>query len=278
LFGSDPSSGPQLSHIPPDFRPVPLKQHREQERITNRAAPAAPPSLLFLAQKGGAGSNQQDARFMPCGTAHALIQSLAMPTPNRRTAMKVQGGRALRKNNWRLDRGDYFAVPQAEIRIDRRDPGRGYRHLVTVPQLRAFVALLPDWEDAAIGLRAIVLDSGEDNLMGWHQRGIVAVCAWEQRLWWTDPDPAFVADHRTLLDLIGVEHETLGKRLEVRWTADQARAFQLLHILTHELGHHHDRISTRNQREAARGEDYAERYANRVMDEVWPSYARTFGL
>jgi hypothetical protein len=91
--------------------------------------------------------------------------------------MKVQGGRALRRNNWRPDRNDYVVVPQSDIRIDRRDPGRGFRHLITVAQLRAFVALLPDWDDVAVGLRAVVLDSGGDDRMGWFDLGIVAgVC------------------------------------------------------------------------------------------------------
>jgi hypothetical protein len=104
------------------------------------------------------------------------------------------------------------------------------------------------------------------------------VCAWEQDLWWTDAHPEFIADHRDLFNLLGVEHATRGKRMEVRWSAEQARAFQLLHILTHELGHHHDCMTTRSRRGTARGEDYAERYAHRVLEKVWPTYARTFGL
>ena len=62
------------------------------------------------------------------------------------------------------------------------------------------------------------------------------------------------------------------------WTEAQARAFQLLHILPHELGHHHDRMTTRTRRYAARGEPYAEEYANRVLDDVWPAYISRFGI
>jgi hypothetical protein len=110
--------------------------------------------------------------------------------------------------------------------------------------------------------------------MGWCADGIVAVCDWDADLWWDDPVPAWMDEHRALLDRLEVEiTET-----EVRWTEAQARAFQLLHIRPHELGHHHDWMTTRTRRYAARGEPYAEEYANRVLDDVWPSYISRFGI
>ena len=111
-----------------------------------------------------------------------------------------------------------------------------------------------------------------------------------------------VEEHRPILELLEIEQvpiehsteyrefwddlKTMGVRspglraghVELRFTESQARAYQLLHILPHELGHHHDRITTRSQRRSARGEPYAEAYANRVADSVWPIYARTFGI
>jgi hypothetical protein len=200
-----------------------------------------------------------------------------MRTGNRRTATRVRDGRVQKKNNWSPDPGDYFALPQDEIRLDRRAPGPGFRHVVTVAQLRAFIALLPDWDDVAVGLDAVVLDEGQD-CMGWCDNHVVAICAWEHELWWDDSDRDFEADHRDLLDILGVEREQMDDRLEVRWTEEQARAFQLLHILPHELGHHRDRITTRSKRRAARGEAYAESYAHRVLDAVWPAYARRFDI
>jgi hypothetical protein len=62
------------------------------------------------------------------------------------------------------------------------------------------------------------------------------------------------------------------RHFEIPWTEPQARAFQLLHILPHELGHHHDRITSRQQHTLGRGEPYAERYANQVLETLWPSY------
>ena len=219
---------------------------------------------------------------------------------HRRTAMKVRNGRVLKKNNWRLDPGDYRALPQSEIRLDRRRPCEGSRHLITIAQLRTFIRLLPDWDEVAIGLDAIVLDSADD-CAGWCAPGVVAICGWDHNLWdwWA---PAMEAEHRHILDLLAVERvpieqsaehrelvedlHALGVRapgvpedyVEVRWTEPQARAYQLLHILPHELGHHHDRITTRSKLQISRGERYAEAYANRVLEQVFPAYARAFEL
>lgn len=59
---------------------------------------------------------------------------------------------------------------------------------------------------------------------------------------------------------------------QVRWTERQAHAFQLLHILPHEMGHHHDRLERTDG-----GEPFAEAYANRVLDEVRDAYCALFG-
>jgi hypothetical protein len=218
---------------------------------------------------------------------------------NRRSAMRVRDGRVLKKNNWRLDASDYRTLRQDEIRLDRRRPPPGSRHLITIGQLRTFVELLPDWDEVAIGLEAIVLDSATD-CAGWYAPGVVAICAWDHDLWdWWSPD--MVEEHRPILERLdveqtpiedsteygelvddlkatGVRDSTLPGYVELRFTEAQARAYQLLHILPHELGHHHDRITTRSGRRAARGEPYAEAYANRVADSVWPIYAITFGI
>jgi hypothetical protein len=54
----------------------------------------------------------------------------------------------------------------------------------------------------------------------------------------------------------------------VKWTENTARAYQLLYMFLHELGHHHDRMTTRSRRATARGEPYAESYANRDTERV----------
>jgi hypothetical protein len=130
----------------------------------------------------------------------------------------------------------------------------------------------------AVGLDAIRLDAGHPGLMGWQDFVIVAVCAWEHELWWNDADRGFVDEHREILDRLDVERAAAGPRVQLRWTEPQARAFQLLHILPHELGHHHDQMTTLSRRDAARGEPYAERYAHQALEALWPHHATTFAL
>lgn len=182
---------------------------------------------------------------------------------HRRTATRVKDGRVQKKNNWVADRGDLDAWTQADIKIERRDPGQAFRHLLTVADLRVFLELLPVWDELTVGLDGIVLDHGGQDCMGWHRQGIVAICAWERDLWWPDATPRFVEEHRDIFELLDVRARKNGGSYEVRWTEDQARAFQLLNVLPHELGHHHDRMTTRSTVRAARGEPYAETYARR---------------
>lgn len=201
-----------------------------------------------------------------------------MPAVHRRTTPRVRLGHVEKKHNWTPDRGDYFAMRQDEVHIDRMRPGAGFRHLVTVAQLRELIGMLPDWDEVAAGLNAIVLDAGSTHLMGWCRGAVVGVCAWEQELWWTGCDPWFEREHRAILDALGVERRPAGEVVHVRWTESQARAFQLLHILPHELGHHRDRMTSRRRRTCGRGEPYAEDYANTVLEAVLPAYEARFGI
>ena len=228
-----------------------------------------------------------------------------MPPRHRRTALRVRDGRVAKKNLWRLDPRDYRALPQSEIQLQRRRPREGSRHLITIKQLRAFIEGLPNWDEVAIGLNAIVLDDGDDDdgCMGWYQQGVVAICAWEHDLWWDLIEEPWIAAHQPILKRLDVTCRALTddeasarvlegmdnilpaplraklaaytlkeRNFEILWTDAQARAFQLLHILPHELGHNHDRITSRQQRTLGRGEHYAERYANKVLEALWPSY------
>jgi hypothetical protein len=195
----------------------------------------------------------------------------------RKSAPGVRGGVVRRKNNW--DRTPKYGVTSGgHLVIDRQAPGPGYRHLLLQRDVRRFVELLPDWPALSRGLRAIVLAPGSRHHLGYQDSGMVAVCAWErqvERVW----NDYFVTEHRLVLSLLDVPTRSLGAgNVLVQFTENTARAFQLLHILLHELGHHHDQMTTRARRLSCRGEDFAERYALDRSVEIFDRYVRAFEL
>ena len=192
--------------------------------------------------------------------------------------MRVRGGRVAKKNNWTPDAKDYYALPQSEIQIERTDPGRGYRHVVTVAQLRRFLGILPDWDELAIGLEAISIYRGNPDYVGLSNPGVVVITAWVREMWWR-VEPSWIKEEAELFDRLEVEivPHPRAPDLEVRWTEPQARAYMLTDVLIHELGHHHDRMTSRGAR-ASRGEPYAVQYSRRVREEIWPVYLEEIGI
>src|SRR5687767_7191864 len=91
----------------------------------------------------------------------------------RKTTPRVKDGRVQRKNHRDVP------LPRPGVPALRVEPPRpGFRHTITEPELRRFVALLPDWDDLSVGLEEIVLVDREDGLDGWYEQGSVYVCAW----------------------------------------------------------------------------------------------------
>ena len=200
----------------------------------------------------------------------------------RRSATRVKGGRVQRKSNWEPALSDHTRVNQPFPLVIRERPGEGCRHLLSRRDIHAFIELLPDWEELSTGLNAIVLAEGDPGTDGWHDMGTVAVCAWDDGLW-VRHDPDYHAEHRDIIERLGVEcaagTDDLGPYVEARWTRPTARAYQLLHILLHELGHHHDRMSVAARPDRPpRGEPYAEAYARRYEARIWEGYLERFGL
>ncbi len=195
---------------------------------------------------------------------------------HRRTAPGVRGGKPLRKNRTDLS-PHYSQTDVSGLVIDRRRPGPGYRHVLTIQDVRRFLDLLPDRETLLEGLRAIVLDEGSDEHLGWCDRHSIAVCAWERDLecMWRKE---FLSEHAEILQRLGVEqsHES-GPYVRCRFTPASARGFLLMHILLHELGHHRDRMTNRSRSRCVRGEQFAEEYANRLADRLWNRYYAEFG-
>jgi len=135
---------------------------------------------------------------------------------------------------------------------------------------------LPDWNELSKGLNAILLASGGSNLMGWHENGIVAIFAWEREIIWNNATPDFVKEHKNILEKLGIPFKCMGECFRIEFTIKSAKAFQLIHILIHELGHHHDRMTTKNKNSSARGECFAERYANKYENNVLDIYRKKF--
>ena len=197
-----------------------------------------------------------------------------MPHIHRKTAPRVVGGRAMRKNRHEQTRGLIDETRGYPI-IVRERPGRGYCHVVSQRQILAFVELLPDWAELSRGLHAIVLAPGNESADGTHNRGVITLDAWEAELERVVV-ASWYAAHANVLDRLGVPCEPFREDDEdvVRCKFDRrtARDFHLLHVLLHELGHHHDRMTTRTRRDCARGEHYAESFALERERVVWERY------
>lgn len=194
---------------------------------------------------------------------------------NRKTDPKVVGGKTRKKNNWATTVARAFLSPD-EIFVERRDPGKGYKHVVSRRQVIDFLNLLPDWSEISQGLRGVVLARGGQGCDGWHRPGTVALCAWEQDLWITVGED-YQNEHAGVFAMLGVESERRSEEWVLKYSPQQATAFALMHVLLHELGHHHDRMTTRTQISASRGEAYAERYANEYAPLIWERYQDKFG-
>lgn len=161
--------------------------------------------------------------------------------------------------------------------VFRERPGRGYRHVVRQRDIPKFVSLVPSWDELSVGLSSILLAGASSRCDGWHEPGLVALCAWEA---WSpvSRDRAYVDAHRDIFDRLCIVREPVAdsERVLCHFSENQARAFLLLHVFLHELGHHHDRMTTRTKEDAARGEAYAEAWALENEARVWDRYTRAF--
>jgi hypothetical protein len=195
----------------------------------------------------------------------------------RKTSTKVRDGKVCRKNRTELS-NHYSQICQTQTVIDRLRPVDGFRHYLTIADVKRFIAILPDWDQLSVGLDAIILAEG-GGPMGWQWDGVVAVCAWE-REYTSDWHTTFVDEHAVVLDRLGVRREPIEDDPGGTWCFfDDAsiKGFQLMHILLHELGHHHDQMTTRSRTRAALGEHFAENYALNYADRLWDAYFREFG-
>jgi hypothetical protein len=195
----------------------------------------------------------------------------------RRTNPQVTAGTVRKKNRTDVSPTVYNTARDGPV-VHRLKPGFGYRHVLRQKDVAEFLRLLPDWGQLAKGLNAVVLAPGNVHCDGWYRPGVVAVCAWERGLWRELTRDGY-EEHWGLFERLEVPCEATGGGFYLcRFTEPAVRAYQLLHVLLHELGHHHDRMTTRSRADSCRGEGYAEGYAWEHERRVWQRYLATFGL
>jgi hypothetical protein len=195
---------------------------------------------------------------------------------HRKQSPKVRDGRVQKKNNW--NRTIYYSqVKGLGFVIDRDRPGKGYRHLLLKDHIERFCGLLPDWDELSEGLDAVILVPGVPGKYGWNQDGLIGINAWPRELHEV-VGPKWAAHEAHILERLGVPVVKRGPKVLLAWTEETARAYQLVDVFLHELGHHHDQMTTGGQRRTSRGESYADSYAKRHCDQIWTSYIDEFGL
>ncbi|MBI3268143.1 MAG: hypothetical protein HYZ53_03910 [Planctomycetes bacterium] len=194
----------------------------------------------------------------------------------RKTTPRVRSGKVQRKNR-SVQSPNCYLAPPPRLDIRRLPAGRGFRHVATRQDVERFIELVPDWAELSRGLHAIVLAPGAGAEDGWHEASVIHVRAWPRELvltWTADA----LEEHRGVLERLRVPWRP-GPSGQATCYFDErtARGFQLLHILLHELGHHHDRMTSRTGKRPVRGETYAESFARRYEAVLWGRYRQAFG-
>ena len=193
---------------------------------------------------------------------------------NSRTATKIKDGRVQPKNRNRPTGHEGYV-------IDRESAGRGYRHVVTKQDLQAFIDIIPEWSRFSERLERIVLADANQRADGSHhfyhkeETGVIFLNAWSTERW-LDLRQSYFDAHKVLLERLGVTFSSHKSGVICHYTEAQARAFMLLHVFMHELGHHFDSIHQKHRR-TTKGEDYAEEFANSRFEALFPRYISVFG-
>lgn len=195
-------------------------------------------------------------------------------TSPRKSEQTVKRGRFRKTENHRYTPGA-VALAGTSVVLERHRPGKGYRHVLRKADIERFIGLLPDWAELSTDLETIVLLEGQDDIEGIYGDGWIGICAWTRGLW-HQYDRSYLDAPRESITRVGVPFEARGDQLVGKWTEETVRAYQLLDVFIHELGHHHDRMSTEARRHVARGETYAEDYASRYADRIWGAYCTEF--
>jgi hypothetical protein len=194
----------------------------------------------------------------------------------RKTTPKVKDGRVQKKNRHDIT-PNYWNTRQDELQLDTEKPGKGFKHFLKKRDIVKFLQILPNWEELNIELDAIILAEGGGS-DGWYSNGVLAICAWEKDKSVT-LNKDYFNDHKDIFERLKLEYEIKSSGVICHFNEKQIIAYQLLHIFLHELGHHHDRVSTKEKIDnAPRGERYAEDYALKYERIIWNRFFEEFKM
>lgn len=191
----------------------------------------------------------------------------------RRTATRIKKG-SVQKKNRHTKTPNYWNTYQDVIQLDIENPGKGYKHFLKKRDIKQFLEILPNREEIDIKFDAVLLAQGDYYTDGWYQNGVIAICAWQKEKIREHSLEYFNA-HKGIFDRLEVEYQIKKDYVICYFEESQIKAYQLLHIFLHELGHHHDRINTKSGI-ISRGENYAESYAFKYEAEIWNKYFELF--
>lgn len=194
----------------------------------------------------------------------------------RKTATKVKNGKVQQKNNHKLT-PNYWNKSKEEIQIDIEKPGKGYKHFLKKRDIKNFLEILPNRNEIDIEFNAVLLARGSNYTDGWYYNGVIAICAWEKEMT-REFNMSYFYAHKNIFDRLGVKHTIRKNYVICDFTENQIKAYLLLHILLHEIGHHHDRVNTKSKKRCSKGEEYAESYALKYEKIIWSKYFEVFPM
>ena len=195
----------------------------------------------------------------------------------RRSALKIIGGVVLRKNNYKKT-PNHWNTTQKNVVVDVEKPGKGFKHFLKKKDVIKFLEIIPNWTTLSKGLDAIVLTAGGYDYDGYYNNdGVICIAAWpkEQDLFLYNH---YYKAHQKLFNRLRVPAVVKRGGFFCEFSVEQIKAFQLLHVLLHELGHHYDRIKTKSKHRSSRGEAYAEQFAFKNEKQMWIDYQDAFNI
>src|SRR5437588_6443657 len=130
-----------------------------------------------------------------------------MRSQARKVTPKVVRGKVQKKNSHAITFNYWDHDPGYPV-IDRERPGAGYQHLLNKSDVQRFIDILPDWDELSKGLKAVVLAADEPGAYGWHDVGVIGICAWDRCLW-QEYNAKFFKEHSAVFKRLGVQVELL---------------------------------------------------------------------